>query len=109
MADDLISRSFRVYPYMACFSFRNMTTAEEMLRALRPEARIRINGKTYRGRRVQFEYAYIRRHSLDKFKDDTTAFQLKDFTVRNIRPRFPWTPVTNPLKGLSGSRYTIRV
>jgi hypothetical protein len=46
MANGLISRTFRVSPYMACYSLRNLATGEEMLRALRPEAAIEVNGRT---------------------------------------------------------------
>jgi hypothetical protein len=94
MTNGLISRSFRVSPYMACYSFRNLVTGEEMLRALRPEAAIEINGRNYKigGVRGQFEYAYLRKDWLAAFTDDSTAFQLERFTVRQIRAPFPWKP-----------------
>src|SRR5690242_12773963 len=42
ITNGLISREFRVQPYFACFSFRNLMTPKEMIRAIQPEAQIDI-------------------------------------------------------------------
>ena len=36
ITNGLISREFRMQPYFACFSFRNMLTPKEMIRAVQP-------------------------------------------------------------------------
>jgi len=47
ITNGLISRKFRMQPYFACFSFRNLVTSKEMLRAIQPEAQIEIDGTKY--------------------------------------------------------------
>jgi len=94
LSNGLISREFHVQPYFACFSFRNLMSPKEMIRAIQPEAQIEIDSNYYNigGVRGQFEYAYMEYDWLKKFTADPDAFQLKDFKIRNIQPRFPWKP-----------------
>lgn len=94
ITNGLIAREFRIQPYFACFSFRNLVTPKEMIRAIQPEASIEIDGKKYNigGVKGQFEYAYMKYDWLEKFTDDSSAFQFSDFEIKNIRPRFPWKP-----------------
>src|SRR5690348_536811 len=93
ISNGLISREFRMQPYFACFSFRNLMTPKEMIRAIQPEAQIEIDGVDYNigGVKGQFEYAYMKYDWLEKFTPDASAFQLVNFEVRNIQKRFPWT------------------
>lgn len=92
ISNGLVSREFRMQPYFACFSFRNLMTQQEMLRAIQPEAQIEIDGVTYNlgGVNGQFEYAYLKYDWLEKFSADPKVFHLKDFEIKNIQPRFPW-------------------
>lgn len=62
ITNGLVSRTFRIDPYFARYSFKNLITGKEMLRAIRPEATIEINGKIYPigGVSGQFEYAYLK-------------------------------------------------
>jgi len=92
ISNGLVSRGFRMQPYFACFSFRNLITQKEMIRAIQPEAQIEINGTDYNigGVKGQFEYAYMKYDWLEKFTADPGAFYLKDFEIKNIQPRFPW-------------------
>ncbi|TAN11580.1 MAG: alpha-galactosidase [Chitinophagaceae bacterium] len=95
ITNGLVSRTFRVDPYFACYSYKNLMTGKEMLRAIRPEAVITINGKPYRigGVRGQFEYAYLKTDWMKKFTDDMAAFQFSHFEIQNIQPRLPWKPI----------------
>ena len=92
ITNGLVCRQFRMQSYMACFGFKNLVTGKEMLRAIEPEAELVINGKTYNvgGVLGQFERGYLQYDWLDKFTKDTRAFQLIDFTVREIPSRFKW-------------------
>ena len=94
ITNGLITREFRVQPYFACFSFRNLVTPKEMIRAIQPEAAIEIDGKKYiiGGVKGQFEYAYMKYDWLEKFTADPDAFQFSDFKIQNIQPRFSWKP-----------------
>lgn len=95
LTNGLVSRTFRAGSYFACYSFKNEMTGKEMLRAIRPEAQVEINGKNYPigGVNGQFEYAYMQKDWLQKFTDNPAAFRYAGFKTRDIRPRFPWTPV----------------
>ncbi|MDP4284598.1 MAG: alpha-galactosidase [Bacteroidota bacterium] len=94
ITNGLICRRFRLQPYMACFGFQNLITGKEMLRAIEPEAEVEINGKSYNigGAKGQFERGYLQYDWLDQFKNDPQAFQLVDFSIRNIQPRLKWKP-----------------
>ena len=95
ITNGLVSRKFRLQPYMACYEFKNLMTGKEMLRALEPEAEIEINGESYNvgGALGQFERGYMQYDWLNKFSNDVHAFQLVDFSIRNIQSRFEWNPV----------------
>lgn len=94
MTNGLVNRTFRIHPYFACYSFKNLMTNKEMLRAIRPEAQVAINGKPYNigGVDGQFEYAYLKHDWMKKFTHDTAAFHFTRFTIHSIQPRFPWEP-----------------
>ncbi|MDQ2863780.1 MAG: hypothetical protein M3R50_09080 [Bacteroidota bacterium] len=63
-----------------------------MLRAIQREAQIEIDGTKYNigGVKRQFEHGYMRYKWLEKFSADTGVFQLTDFQIQDIQPRFPW-------------------
>ncbi|HXS54989.1 MAG TPA: hypothetical protein VN726_02625, partial [Hanamia sp.] len=92
LTNGLISREFRMQPYFACFSFRNLMTPKEMIRSIQPEAQIEIDNTRHNigGVKGQFEYAYLKYDWLEKFNNDPAAFQLKDFDIKDIQTRFPW-------------------
>jgi hypothetical protein len=94
ITNGLVCRMFRLQSYMACFGFRNLVTGKEMLRSIEPEAEVEINSKSYEigGVQGQFERGYLKYEWLDRFKNDTSAFQLVDFSIKNIQPRFEWIP-----------------
>lgn len=95
ITNGLVSRQFRVQPYMACFGFRNLITGKEMLRSIEPEAVAEINGRSYNvgGVKGQFERGYLQYDWMSKFAADKNAFQLVDFSIRDIASRFPWKPL----------------
>ena len=81
ITNGLVSRSFRLYPYMACFDFKNVVTGKEMLRSIEPEAEIQINGTSYKvgGLKGQFERGYLKYDWLDQFKKIRMLFNLLIF------------------------------
>ena len=94
VTNGLISREFRMQPYFACFSFRNLMAPKEIIRAIQPEAQIEFDGKPYNigGVKGQFQYGYMQYNWLEKFTPDPDAFQLIDFRIQNIQQRFTWNP-----------------
>src|SRR4029077_3702538 len=70
LANGLLKRVFRLQPNLACTEFKNLATSEQLLRAIKPEARITINGKSYNigGIYGQSENAYLKNEWIDTMK-----------------------------------------
>jgi hypothetical protein len=95
LSNGLVRRQFRLLPSMTCFGFTNLVTGEEMIRALKPEAEVEIDGKRYAigGVKGQFEHAYLDTAWLHELSPDPGAFHLVDLAVDDLQPDFPWLPV----------------
>jgi hypothetical protein len=92
LSNGLLKRSFRIQPNLACVDFVNLSTGEQMIRAIQPEARITINGKVHAvgGLHGQKQKAYLLREWLDDLNAGDTDFQFQDFAVSNIKPYVNW-------------------
>ena len=66
----LVKRVFRITPNAACIDYTNMTNGQQLLRAIKPEAQIILNGKTYDvgGLKGQQEKAYLIPKWVDGFE-----------------------------------------
>lgn len=94
ITNGLIERCFRIKPSLACYSFRNLITGQEMVRAVKPEADITIDGSNVfaGGLNGQFEYGYLKYEWLDSFTA-SGDFTLESFSVNDITPYMEWKPV----------------
>ncbi|ADB42302.1 alpha-galactosidase precursor [Spirosoma linguale] len=92
LANGLISRRFRISPNLATVDFQNLSTHEQFIRAVGPEARVTLNGKTYAvgGLYGQKERAYLRDEWLDGFTANPADFQYTSFTVSPLKPSVNW-------------------
>jgi hypothetical protein len=88
----LLKRSFRIQPNVACVDFVNLSNGEQMLRAVKPEARLTINGKSVNvgGLYGQKQNAYLLKESVDGFTANEQDFQYKGFAVSAIQPYVRW-------------------
>ena len=89
----LLKRSFRIQPNVACVDFVNLSSGEQMLRAVEPEARLTINGKAVNigGLYGQKEKAYLLKEWVDDLKAHGEDFQFKGFAVSSsIQPYIKW-------------------
>lgn len=88
----LVSRTFRLTPNLACVGFKNLTSGEDHIRAVKPEARIILHGKTYQigGLYGQKQNGYLLRPWLDDFTAHEADFQFQSYEISEIQPRFPW-------------------
>ncbi|MES1225207.1 MAG: alpha-galactosidase, partial [Bacteroidota bacterium] len=84
----LVKRSFRLAPNVACIDFKNMSNGQQLLRAIKPEARITINGKNYNigGLYGQTENAYLLPEWIDRFKAGENDFQFERYTISDVKP-----------------------
>ena len=92
----LVRRSFRVAPNFACYDFQNMATSQQLLRAIRPEAKLIIDGKEYHVGGVvgQLEKAYLQQEWMKGFKAGADDFIFTGYTVTDIKPYINWKRTT---------------
>ncbi len=85
----LVKRIFRISPNLACTDYSNLHTGRQLLRAVREEARLTINGKSYNigGLKGQQEKAYLLPEWVDRFTADPNDFQYVNYEVRPITPQ----------------------
>jgi hypothetical protein len=90
----LLRRSFRIQPNVACVDFVNLSNSEQLLRAVKPEAAIMINGKLYHigGLYGQKQNAYLLTNWIDGLKAHDEDFHFKSFTVSPVDPYINWKP-----------------
>lgn len=92
LSNGLVSRTWRLAPNGATVSFENLMTGESVIRGIKPEAVVELDGERYEigGLVGQEEYAYLRREWVDGLESDPGAFQLTGFEVGATEERLPW-------------------
>jgi len=92
MDNGLIRRTWRLAPNAATVRFDNLMTDESLLRGVKPEVMLTLNGVPFPvgGLRGQPNYAYLRDEWLDSMTTDTNAFQFSGFEVSKIQEPLPW-------------------
>ncbi len=95
LANGLICRRWRVLPNGATVGFDNLMTGAAILRGVKPELRLQIDGKDYDvgGLLGQPDYAYLRPEWLDAMTAARAAFQLTGFRIGRPKERFAWKRV----------------
>ena len=88
----LLKRVFRLQPNLACTDFTNLSNGQQLIRAVKPEARLTIDGETYNigGLDGQKENAYLLRGWIDFFTADKNDFQYQSFAISEIQPFIKW-------------------
>ncbi len=96
MNNGLVERTFRLGPAIACTGYKNLSTGQELIRAVSPEARITINGKEYAvgGLRGQKEKAYLLPAWVDGFTREDHGFRFQQFNITGLTPFLTWKPTT---------------
>lgn len=92
LSNGLIRRTFRLQPNAATIAYDNLMTGESLLRGVKPEAAVEIDGHRFDigGLAGQVEYAYLRPEWVDSFTADPSAFTFVDYQVGKIQERFAW-------------------
>jgi hypothetical protein len=95
MANGLIARRFLLQPNAATLSFDNLKTGETLLRAVKPEAEVVLEGKAYPvgGLTGQPNLAFLTEDWIGQLKSGSDAFVLKGFAVGPAVPRMAWKQV----------------
>ena len=92
LSNGLVNRTVRIEPNAATIEYKNMITGESMLRSIKPEAEISINGKTYAvgGLHGLKEHGYLLEEWIEELTADLNAFQYIKHEVREIQPKIKW-------------------
>ncbi len=92
LSNGLVERRFTTRPNAATVEYRNLVTGEAVLRAVRPEARLVINGTTYEvgGLTGQPEQGYFLEEWRNTMTSNPDAFELGSYDFGRIKERFPW-------------------
>ncbi len=94
LTNGLIRRTFQTKPNFATIDYTNLSTDSGLIRGVKPEAIIELDGRCFEigGLKGQPDYAYLDPAWLDELTADPEAFQFIGYSVGEPQPRYPWTP-----------------
>lgn len=92
----LVERVFIKTSNLACISYKNLSNDQQLLRAVKPEARITVNGKEYNigGLAGQKENAYLLPEWIGQMKNGDVDFVENSLQVSDLEPFINWKPTT---------------
>ena len=95
LANGLIARTFRLTPNAATVGLDNLVTGEAILRGVKPEAIVELDGQRYDvgGLKGQDNYAFLRPDWLAQLRSDPAAFRFIRFEVGRPTERLAWKQV----------------
>ena len=101
LANGLIARTFRLAPNAATVGLDNLLTGEAILRGVKPEALVEIDGTRYEigGLKGQPNYAFLRPEWVDQLRADPAAFRFVGFEVGKPKERLAWKQVRHHAPG----------
>ncbi|WP_300599869.1 alpha-galactosidase [Niabella sp.] len=92
----LVQRRFRLQPNLVCIDYKNKINNQQLLRSVKAEARVTINGKSYNvgGLYGQKENAYLLPAWVDRLKKGAADFEFVSYDVTGLpsylNPRSPF-------------------
>ena len=97
----LICRKLRLTPHFATIALDNKITGESLLRAVKPEAILEINGETFPigGLTGQPDHAYLLPEWVDAMQPLPNAFRYTGMTTGKPTARFPWQRIGTTSNG----------
>jgi hypothetical protein len=92
LENGLVRRTFRLAPNAASVDLRNLVTGEAVLRAVRPEASLVIDGTSFDvgGLAGQVEQGYLVDSWLAAMTAEPDAFRFRAYEIGPTRERFAW-------------------
>lgn len=90
--NELVRRVFRLTPNATTVSFENLMTGESLLRAVRPEAILELDGVRYEvgGLTGQPVQNFLKPEWIDQLKANPGAFQFTGYHFGKTEARFAW-------------------
>ena len=95
LSNGLLRRTFCLEPNAATVGLDNLVSGEALLRGVKPEAMITVNGiaMAVGGLKGQPNYAFLRSEWLDTLERDPQSLQFSGFSVGAIQERIAWNQV----------------
>ncbi len=95
LSNGLIRRAWRIAPDAASVAFDNLSNGQALLRGVKPEAAVTLDGhqQNVGGLLGQPDYAYLRTEWLDGMKADPAAFRFAGFESGKTKARLEWKRV----------------
>ncbi len=95
LTNGLIRRVFRVEPNAATVAFGSLVTGASLLRGVKSEAQVELNGEKFDvgGLLGQPDYAYLKPEWVETLTTDPKAFQCMAVEAGATIERFPWKRV----------------
>jgi len=92
LENGLVRRVIRIAPNAATIAYDNLMTGESMIRSVRPEAQVEIDGTAYAvgGLTGQPVHNYLDAAWVDTLEAQPGAFRFTRFTTGQTKERFPW-------------------
>jgi len=96
LTNGLSRRSFYLGENLACIDYQNLSNGQQLLRAVHPEARITLNGKSYQvgGLEGQKERAYFKKGWEEKLSAGKEDFRFVRYQIQEMKPFLTWTRKT---------------
>ncbi len=101
LSNGLIRRTFKLSPNAATIGFDNLVTGETILRGVKPEGKIKIDGISYEigGLQGQPNYAFLKPEWVELLKNKPSAMQFDGYEIGEIQAPFQWKQVRHHAKG----------
>ncbi|MDH3651401.1 MAG: alpha-galactosidase [Saprospiraceae bacterium] len=95
LSNGLIQRTIRIFPNAATVSFDQLTINTSLLRGVKPEGEISINGRHYAigGLIGQPNYAFLKPSWIDLLIADTSAWMFTAYEISDPQVPFDWKRV----------------
>ncbi|MBC9930585.1 LamG domain-containing protein [Chitinophaga qingshengii] len=92
LSNGLVSREFLVSENLACVGFNNRINNAEYLRAIKPEARIKLDSTWFDigGLSGQPEHSYLMESWYNSLVANPGAFRFTGMDIRKPEARYPW-------------------
>jgi len=92
LSNGLIRRTFVTSPNFATVDYTNQITGSSLLRGIKPEAILTINGDAFAvgGLKGQPDYAYLDSDWIADLTGDENAFQFREYRIGEPEAHYPW-------------------
>ena len=92
LSNGLIRRTFVTSPNFATVDYTNQIIGSSLLRGIKPEAILTINGDEFEvgGLKGQPDYAYLDPDWIADLTKDENAFQFHEYRIGEPEARYPW-------------------